>query len=174
MISTCPRLTAGLLCVLLPWLVGETSPTLADGNRLVYLDAPCDPYYVHRDFPRLITPQWVGDEGVQAVVTLGIDDMRDPDKYEAYLRPILDRLKQIDGRGAVSIFTNKVDPTHPTLAKLLRDGVSLECHTIDHPCPCLQGGNFAARAAPTIGASTCWPRSLEVIRWRFVFRVVIR
>ena len=34
-----------------------------DGNRLSYLDSD-DPFYVGRDFPRLITPQWVGEEGV--------------------------------------------------------------------------------------------------------------
>src|SRR5438093_11293669 len=30
----------------------------ADGNRLAYLDET-DPYYVHRNFPKLITPQVV-------------------------------------------------------------------------------------------------------------------
>ena len=44
----------------------------ADGNRLAYLDGPLDPYYPHRDFPKLITPQWVGEEGVECVVTLAI------------------------------------------------------------------------------------------------------
>ncbi|HUE74620.1 MAG TPA: hypothetical protein VMP01_27380, partial [Pirellulaceae bacterium] len=43
----------------------------ADGNRLAYLDGPLDPYYPHKDFPKLITPQWVGEEGVECVVTLG-------------------------------------------------------------------------------------------------------
>ena len=76
-----------------------------DGNRLAYLDGPLDPYYPHRDFPKLITPQWVGEDGVECVVTLAIDDMRDSAKYEAYLRPILDRLKQIDGRAPVSIMS---------------------------------------------------------------------
>lgn len=57
-----------------------------------------NPYYPHREFPRLTTPMWVGEEGVEAVVILGIDDMRDPKRYEAYLRPILNRLKKIDGR----------------------------------------------------------------------------
>ena len=70
-----------------------------DGNRLTYLDES-DPYYVSRTFPRLVTPQWVGEEGVEAVVVLAIDDMRDPEKYEKFLRPILQRLKRIDGRAA--------------------------------------------------------------------------
>src|SRR6516225_1106781 len=75
-----------------------------DGNRLTYLDGS-DPYYVGRDFPRLVTPQWVGEEGVEAVVVLAIDDMRGHEKWEAFLRPILQRLKRIDGRAPVSIMT---------------------------------------------------------------------
>ena len=115
----------------------------ADGNRLTYLDWFCDPYYVGRDFPKLTTPQWVGEEGVEAVVVLAIDDMRDTAKYEAYLRPILERLKQIDGRAPVSIMTCNVDPAHPQLQTWLKEGLRIECHTIDHPCPLLQGGDFA-------------------------------
>ncbi len=115
----------------------------SSGNRLTYLDAFCDPYYPSLQLAKLITPQWVGTEGVEAVVTLGIDDMRDPAPYEKYMRPILERLKQIDGRGPISIMTNQVDPAHPQLPKWLSEGVSLETHTADHPCPCLQGGDFA-------------------------------
>lgn len=113
-----------------------------DGNRLTYLDES-DPYYVSRTFPRLTTPQWVGEDGVEAVVVLAIDDMRDPEKYEKYLRPILQRLKRIDGRAPVSIMTNQVDPRHPRLQKFLKEGLSLETHTIDHPCPFFKGGDFA-------------------------------
>ena len=107
-----------------------------DGNRLAYLDE-LDPYYPHKDFPKLITPQWVGEDGVEAVVILAIDDMRGHEKWEAYLRPILERLKKIDGRAPVSIMTCKIDPTEPHLQKWLKEGLSLECHTIDHPCPLL-------------------------------------
>ncbi|MGY8770054.1 MAG: PVC-type heme-binding CxxCH protein [Pirellulales bacterium] len=114
----------------------------ADGNRLVYLDAPCNPYYAHRKFPKLVTSQWVGEKGVEAVVTLGIDDMRDVDKYEAYLRPLLNRLKTIDGRAPVSIMTCQVDPDNPHLQTWLKEGLSLETHTSDHPCPCLQKSQF--------------------------------
>jgi putative membrane-bound dehydrogenase-like protein len=114
-----------------------------DANRLTYLDEFCDPYYAGRDFPKLITPQWVGEEGVEAVVTLGIDDMRDTAKYEFYLRPILERLKKIDGRAAVSIMTCSVDPADPQLQAWLAEGVSIETHTADHPCPCLIDGDFA-------------------------------
>lgn len=113
-----------------------------DGNRLTYLDEFCDPYYPDADAARLTTPQWIGEEGVDAVITLGIDDMRDSQKYEAYLRPILDRLKKIDGRAPVSIMTCQIDPSDEQLQTWLTEGLSLECHTIDHPCPCLQGGDF--------------------------------
>lgn len=110
-----------------------------NGNRLTYLDEPCNPYYVHRDFPKLTTPMWVGEEGVEAVVILGIDDMRGHEKWEAYLRPILNRLKQIDGRAPVSIMTCSIDPKHPHLQQWLAEGLSLEVHTVDHPCPLLGG-----------------------------------
>src|SRR6478735_4842086 len=91
-------------------LVVLSAPALAaDGNRLAYLD-DVDPYYPHKSFPKLITPQWVGEPGVEAVVVLAIDDMRDPERYEKFLRPILNRLKAIDGRAALSIMTNQVRP----------------------------------------------------------------
>ncbi|RPH44111.1 MAG: dehydrogenase, partial [Planctomycetota bacterium] len=113
-----------------------------DGNRLTYLDE-LDPYYVHAKFPKLLTPQWIGEPGVEAVITLGIDDMRDLAKYEAFLRPILDRLKKIDGRAPVSIMSCTVDPNHPQLQKWLKEGLSIEVHTVDHPCPLLKDGDFA-------------------------------
>ena len=53
----------------------------ADGSRVSYLDSACDPYDVGRGFPKLTTPQWVGDDGVEAVVVLAIDDMRDTKTY---------------------------------------------------------------------------------------------
>src|SRR3954452_401686 len=105
-----------------------------------------EPYFPHKDFPRLTTPQWVGEPGVEAVVVLAIDDMRDPEKYETYLRQTLDRLKRIDGRAPVSIMTCQVDPDHPRLQRWLKEGLSIEVHTIGHPCPLLQKGDFAAAA----------------------------
>jgi hypothetical protein len=114
----------------------------ADGNRLVYLDEN-DPFYVSRSFPKLVTPQWIGEEGVQVVVILAIDDMKEHAKWENYLRPILDRLKKIDGRAPVSIMTNRIDPRQPHLQTWLGEGVSLETHTVEHPCPLLQKGDFA-------------------------------
>lgn len=123
-----------------------------DSNRLTYLD-DCDPYYVHRKFPKLITPQWVGEEGVEAVVILGIDDMKDVRKNEGFLRPILDRLKKIDGRAPVSIMTCNVDPKEKQLQDWLKEGLSLEVHTIDHPCPLWQKGDFK-KAKSTVDRCT--------------------
>ena len=114
------------------------------GNRLTYLDGFCNPYHVGLDAAKLVTPQWVGEPGVEAVVVLSIDDMNEPVRYENFLRPILQRLKKIDGRSPVSIMTTHVDSNHPQLAAWLEEGVSVEAHTYRHPCPCLQGGDFAA------------------------------
>ncbi|MGE3316871.1 MAG: polysaccharide deacetylase family protein, partial [Planctomycetaceae bacterium] len=108
---------------------------------MTYLDE-LNPYYPSQNFPKLVTPQWVGEDGVDAVVVLGIDDMRDPAKYESYLRPILQRLKKIDGRAPVSIMTCSVKPDDPQLQSWLAEGLSLEIHTIDHPCPLLKDGDF--------------------------------
>ena len=74
----------------------------ARGGRLTDLDTE-SPYYPGRNYPKLTTPQWVGEAGVEAVVILAIDDMRDHRRYETFLHPIVNRLKQIDGRAPVSI-----------------------------------------------------------------------
>ena len=107
-----------------------------------YLSEYCEPYYPGTTFPKLTTPQWVGETGVDAVITLAIDDMRDPALYEAYLRPILERLKITQGRAPVSIMTCTVNPDDPQLQRWIKEGLSLEVHTVDHPCPCLQGDQF--------------------------------
>jgi hypothetical protein len=112
------------------------------GNRLNYLDEPANPYYVGPATARLSTPQWIGEEGVEAVIVFAIDDMADAARYESFLRPILDRLKQIDGRAPLSIMTKSIDPQSPQLPTWFAEGVSVECHTQDHPCPCLQGGKI--------------------------------
>ncbi len=122
-------------------LLASASPIAAADNRITHLDGS-DPYYVGRHYPKLITPQWVGEEGVEAVVILGIDDMREPKKYETFLRPILNRLKKIDGRAPLSIMTCQVKPDDEQLQSWLKEGLSLETHTIDHPCPLLTGGDF--------------------------------
>ncbi len=108
----------------------------ADANRLAYLDEP-SPFWPTPQSSKFTTPQWVGEPGVDAVVILAIDDMREPDKYETFLRPILDRLKRIDGRAPVSIMTCQVKPDDPQLQSWLKEGLSLEVHTLAHPCPML-------------------------------------
>ena len=128
---------------LLSLLLASNLIAQTDANRLTYLSDFCDPYYPTLSFAKLTTPQWVGDTRVQAVVTLGIDDMREIGRYETYLRPILERLKQIDGRAPVSIMTNSIDPKAAHLQTWLSEGLSIEAHTADHPCPCLQNGSFA-------------------------------
>jgi putative membrane-bound dehydrogenase-like protein len=140
--------------VFAPLLVLAAAATLAlagDSNRLDYLDGG-DPFYVSRAFPKLITPQWVGDDGVEAVVILAIDDLKEDkpgehEKWEVFLRPILERLKRIDGRAPVSIMSNRVDHRLPSLQSWLKEGLSLEVHTYDHPCPLLQKGDFAKAKA---------------------------
>ena len=92
------RGTAVLILLVMAMPLSAQAPVKKlDGNRLAYLDE-FDPYYPNRDFPKLTTPQWVGDKDVECVVVLAIDDMRDPKPYETFLRPILRRLKEIDGR----------------------------------------------------------------------------
>jgi hypothetical protein len=113
-------------------------------NRLAHLDE-LDPYYPNRHFPRLITPQWVGEEGVETVIILAIDDMRQSAPYEVFLRPILRRLQKIDGRAPVSIMTCAADAKDPQLQTWLKEGLSLECHTFDHPCPFFKGGFAQAK-----------------------------
>ena len=82
-------LVFGILAILFSG-VGDARSRGDDGdNPFTYLDEYSNPYYAHTAFPKLTTPQWVGEPGVEAVVVLGIDDMQDSAKYEAYLRPIL-------------------------------------------------------------------------------------
>ncbi len=119
-----------------------------EANRLTYLDGT-NPFYPDGHFPKLTTPQWVGEPGVDAVVILAVDDMREIKRYEIFLRPILDRLKKIDGRAALSIMTCQAEPLDPQLQAWLQEGVSLEVHTLAHPCPLLAEGNFA-KAADTV------------------------
>ena len=135
-------LVSAICC--LPLAAASAAPFSTNANRLAYLDED-NPFYPHRDFPKLITPQWVGEPGVEAVVILGIDDFRagQAAKYETFLRPILDRLKQRDGRAPVSIFTcTYASNDLPQFAAWLREGLSAEVHTLAHPCPLLQKGSF--------------------------------
>jgi len=119
----------------------NTGISQSPGNRLSYLDKE-DPFYVGLNFPKLTTPQWIGEDGIEAVVTLGIDDMRNHQNYEDFCRPILERLKQIDGRAPLSIFCNSITPTEPHLQRWLKEGLTIEVHTLTHPCPILGNRNF--------------------------------
>ncbi len=127
------------------------SALAADANRLAYLEQN-SPFWPTARSPKLTTPQWIGEKGVDAVVILAIDDMREPAKYETFLRPILDRLKQIppanggDGRAPVSIMTNTVAPDDPRLQAWLAEGLSIESHTLTHPCPLLGKASFEEAA----------------------------
>jgi putative membrane-bound dehydrogenase-like protein len=117
---------------------------LAAPTTIIDLDAE-SPYYPHRSYPKLTTPQWVGEAGVDAVVILAIDDMRDHRRYETFFRPILERLKKIDpaaGRAPLSIMTCKIDPQTPQLQEWLKEGLNFEIHTVEHPCPILAGNDF--------------------------------
>jgi putative membrane-bound dehydrogenase-like protein len=135
-----------IACSVLLGLFTPTAVTAPPSNDRLSPLHEANPYYPHRDYPALTTPRWVGEPGVEAVVVLAIDDMRDPTVYETYLRPILNRLKAIDGRAPVSIMTCRVDPKDPRLQGWLKEGLSLEVHTLSHPCPCLQKGDLAEAA----------------------------
>jgi len=124
------------------WLASNSTSAAAEESQLSSLTSN-EVWFPDRNFPRLTTPQWVGDNGVECIVVLAIDDMRDPAKYEAYFRPILQRLKAIDGRAPISIMTCAVKPDDPQLQSWLQEGLSLECHTFDHPCPLLADSDFA-------------------------------
>jgi putative membrane-bound dehydrogenase-like protein len=123
------------------------APTpVADGNRFAYLDSD-DPFWPDLHTPKLTTPQWIGEKDVDAAVILAIDDMRDNalPKYEAFLRPVLDELKKDAGRAPLSIMACTVKPEDPQLQTWLREGVSIEVHTLKHPCPLLKDGLAAAK-----------------------------
>ena len=114
-----------------------------EGNRLSHLDEPNNPWQFNRQSAKLITPQWIGEEGVEAVAVLAIDDMSgDGQHFLNYLTPIIERLKLIDGRGPVSITCNRPEPDHPNMQWFFKQGVSLETHTLTHPCPLLQRYDF--------------------------------
>ncbi len=134
------RCATGLAMVLLVCAAVRGQNTANDFGPL---NDPANPYWVRASTAKLVTPQWIGEPGVAAVIVLAVDDMADAAKYEEFLRPIMQRLKQIDGRSPVSIMTTNIDPQLPQLQTWLADGVSIEAHTQTHPCPCLQGGNVA-------------------------------
>ena len=115
----------------------------SEANRLAHLDEPNNPWQVNIKSAKLITPQWIGEKGVQGVAVLAIDDMSgDGQNFRDYLTPIIERLKLIDGRGPVSITCNRPEPDHANMQWFFEQGVSLETHTLTHPCPLLQRYDF--------------------------------
>jgi putative membrane-bound dehydrogenase-like protein len=128
----------------------KTTSAFSGPNRLTCLDST-DPFYVGGGFPKLATPQWVGEPGVDAVVILSVDDMTETRKYETFLRPLLNRLKQIDGRAPVSIMTRSVPADDPQVQAWLKEGLSLEAHTLNHPCPLLANADFNAAQTNVYG-----------------------
>ena len=127
----------------------------ASANRLTYLDG-AGPYDVALGSPKLTTPQWVGEDGVDAVVVLAIDDLRDNvPKYEGYLRPILQRLKAIEGRAPLSIMTNRVDPREPPGRRLdRRGGLDRDAHPRPPLPPAPAGGTSTPPRPTTTAPST--------------------
>ena len=66
----------------------------SEANRLAHLDEPNNPWQVNIRSAKLITPQWIGEEGIQGVAVLAIDDMSgDGQNFRDYLTPIIERLK---------------------------------------------------------------------------------
>jgi putative membrane-bound dehydrogenase-like protein len=137
-----PLFLTGCFCLMSLCLGPPATAAPPDSIRMAYSN-DVNPYFPNPAYPRLITPGWVGEPGVEAVVVLAIDDMRETARYETYLRPILNRLKAIDGRAPVSIMTNQVKPDDPQLQVWLKEGLSIETHTLTHPCPLLGKGDFA-------------------------------
>lgn len=114
------------------------------GSRFTYLDE-LDPYYPNPDFPKLTTPMWVGEEGVDAVILLSVDDMGgppfrprydvSPEAFQRFLTPLIQRLKKIDGRAPIAVMTCQAPPNSPTVQQLLKLGLSFDCHTFTHRFP---------------------------------------
>lgn len=142
-----PRIYPAAAVLAIGTAVAFASPTTYDANRLTYLDEFSNPYWANHTTARLATEQWIGEPGVEFAIVLSVDDMSDHTPFENYLRPILERLKQIDGRAPVSIMSNRPDPNQPHLQTWLKEGLSIETHTLHHPCPLLHGGNFPLAAA---------------------------
>ncbi len=136
-------LIVALAFVVLFFRVGfEPRPLVPVPDPDAYRHHFTNPYWPSISSPKLTTPQWIGEDGVEAVAILSIDDMRGIEPYQSFIEPILQRLEAIDGRAPLSIFTNQIDPNEPQLQRWLDRGVSIEVHTIDHPCPLLQDSDF--------------------------------
>lgn len=147
-VSSCMTRCALLALAWIGCLHGQTDPTIRAAHP-----GSGDPFWPGLDTPRLVTPHWIGEDGVEAAVILAIDDMRENtlSKYEAFLRPVLDELKKDGGRAPLSIMTCTVRPDDPQLQTWIKEGVTIDVHTLKHPCPLLQGGDFAGAKATVDG-----------------------
>ena len=79
------------------------------------------------------------------VLSVDVNDTRYPEKYEKFLRPVLERLKRVEGNGGLaplSIMACKIEPLDARLQAFLKEGLSLEAHAAGEPCPLLAGGDF--------------------------------
>jgi len=63
------------------------------GNRFAYLDAR-EVWYPDLSLPKFITPQWIDDAKVEAVIILSMDDMVEPEPFQQVLEPLFICLKQ--------------------------------------------------------------------------------
>ncbi len=96
-----------------------------DANRLVELDGETS-WTGRPGEPKLITPQWVGEAGIECVVLLGVEADGVLAEWEPVVRPIVERLKQINGRAPLSLFARDVEPGAQPLRAWLSDGVRVE------------------------------------------------
>lgn len=141
------RFVSRCLCVFCFCLPLPFGGNLSAGDRFAYLDER-DPYYPSLNFPKLTTPMWVGEPGVEAVVQLSIDDMgpanppfkllapaKSPEFYYAFLKPAVDRLKAIDGRAPISVYALQASADDLTMQRMLDEGFSIEAHTYTHAVP---------------------------------------
>lgn len=136
---------ATLLALFLLFSARLSAQTADDHHHSSVQDG--DPFWPERNSPQLTTPQWIGEPGVEAAVILAIDDLRDNalPKYEAFLRPIFEELKKEEGRAPLSIMACTVKPEDPQLQTWLKEGLSIEVHTLKHPCPLLKDGLATAK-----------------------------
>lgn len=117
------------------------------GSRFTHLDGR-DSYDSGLAKAKLTTPMWVGGEGVEAVVQLSIEDMgwtnppsrmmshaKSPRLHHPFLRPAIERLRRIDQRAPISIYTLQAQADGPWFQRLLNEGVPLEAHTFTHAVP---------------------------------------
>ena len=131
------------LVALYSHLGSKAKPFVSVPDPDAYRDQFTNPYWPSITSPKLTTPQWIGEDGIDAAAVLSIDDMREIEPYQSFIEPILQRLETIYGRAPLSIYANRIDPDEPQLQRWLDRGVSIEVHTIDHPCPLLHDGDLA-------------------------------